>query len=163
MIFQQHQLIERNTVFQNVLTGRLGFHSLFRSILPLPKFDQELALDCIDRVSLLDKALVKVKELSGGQQQRVGIARALAQNPSLILADEPIASLDPKTSHQVLSMLKDICKKDNISALTSLHQVDFAKEYGAKYFLAYLISHRKFYKFISDSFQKKEKVIAFTI
>ena len=130
MIFQQHQLIERNTVFQNVLTGRLGFHSLFRSILPLPKFDQELALDCIDRVNLLDKALVKVKELSGGQQQRVGIARALAQNPSLILADEPIASLDPKTSHQVLSMLKDICKKDNISALTSLHQVDFAKEYG---------------------------------
>ena len=130
MIFQQHQLIERNTVFQNVLTGRLGFHSLLRSILPLPKFDQELALDCIDRVNLLDKALVKVKELSGGQQQRVGIARALAQNPSLILADEPIASLDPKTSHQVLSMLKDICKKDNISALTSLHQVDFAKEYG---------------------------------
>ena len=61
MIFQQHQLIERNTVFQNVLTGRLGFHSLFRSILPLPKFDQELALDCIDRVNLLDKALVKVK------------------------------------------------------------------------------------------------------
>ena len=69
MIFQQHQLIERNTVFQNVLTGRLGFHSLFRSILPLPKFDQELALDC-NRVSLLDKALVKVKELSSTTKSR---------------------------------------------------------------------------------------------
>ena len=74
MIFQQHQLIERNTVFQNVLTGRLGFHSLLRSILPLPKFDQELALDCIDRVNLLDKALVKVKELSNRSQQSVSIS-----------------------------------------------------------------------------------------
>jgi len=87
-------------------------------------------LACIARVGLTDKALTPVKNLSGGQQQRVGIARALAQQPQLILADEPIASLDPASSHSVLSLLRHICKTDGITVLLSLHQVEFAKAYG---------------------------------
>lgn len=130
MIFQQHQLIERHSALQNVLMGRLAYHSFWRSLFPLPQADQRLALDCLERVGLIGKALTPVKALSGGQKQRVGIARALAQQPQLMLADEPIASLDPASSHKVLSLLKTICKTDGISALLSLHQVDFAKEYG---------------------------------
>ncbi|MEM9002341.1 MAG: phosphonate ABC transporter ATP-binding protein [Cyanobacteria bacterium P01_F01_bin.86] len=130
MIFQQHQLIERHSALKNVLMGRLAYHSFWRSLLPLPKLDQQIALDCLDRVNLLDKALTPARSLSGGQQQRVGIARALAQQPQLMLADEPIASLDPASAHQVLSLLRNICKSEGIAALLSLHQVDFAKEYG---------------------------------
>ncbi|MGF1496928.1 MAG: phosphonate ABC transporter ATP-binding protein [Elainellaceae cyanobacterium] len=130
MIFQQHQLIERYSALQNVLMGRLAYHSFWRSLMPLPEPDQRIALDCLDRVGLIEKALTPVKALSGGQQQRVGIARALAQQPQLMLADEPIASLDPASSHRVLSLLKTICKSDGIAALLSLHQVDFAQEYG---------------------------------
>lgn len=130
MIFQQHQLIERQCVLQNVLMGRLAHYSFWRSLLPLPQLDQHLALACIARVGLTDKALTPVKNLSGGQQQRVGIARALAQQPQLILADEPIASLDPASAHSVLSLLRHICKTDGITVLLSLHQVEFAKAYG---------------------------------
>ncbi|NEQ53263.1 MAG: phosphonate ABC transporter ATP-binding protein [Leptolyngbya sp. SIO3F4] len=130
MIFQQHQLIERHSALQNVLMGRLAYYSFWRSLFPLPQVDQRLALDCLERVGLIDKALTPVKALSGGQKQRVGIARALAQQPQLMLADEPIASLDPASSHRVLSLLRNICKTDGIAALLSLHQVDFAKEYG---------------------------------
>ena len=130
MIFQQHQLIERHSALQNVLMGRLAYHSFWRSLFPLPQVDQRLALDCLERVGLIDKALTPVKALSGGQKQRVGIARALAQQPQLMLADEPIASLDPASSHKVLSLLRNICKTDGIATLLSLHQVDFAKEYG---------------------------------
>ncbi|MEM9220456.1 MAG: phosphonate ABC transporter ATP-binding protein [Cyanobacteria bacterium P01_F01_bin.150] len=130
MIFQQHQLLERQSALQNVLLGRLGYHSFWRSLFPLPKTDQHIALDCLNRVGLIDKALTPVKSLSGGQKQRVGIARALAQQPQLMLADEPIASLDPTSAHKVLSLLRNICKSDGIAALLSLHQVDFAKEYG---------------------------------
>lgn len=130
MIFQHHQLLERHSALQNVLMGRLGYHSFWRSLLPLPQEDQRIALDCLTRVGLIDKALTPVKALSGGQKQRVGIARALAQHPQLMLADEPIASLDPASSHKVLSLLRDICKADGIAALLSLHQVEFAKEYG---------------------------------
>ena len=129
MIFQQHQLIERYSALQNVLMGRLAYHSFWRSLFPLPQVDQRLALDCLERVGLIDKALTPVKALSGGQKQRVGIARALAQQPQLMLADEPIASLDPASSHKVLTLLRNICKTDGISALLSLHQVDFAKQY----------------------------------
>lgn len=130
MIFQQHQLIERHSALQNVLMGRLAYHSFWQSLFPLPQTDQRLALDCLERVGLIDKALTPVKALSGGQKQRVGIARALAQQPQLMLADEPIASLDPASSHKVLSLLRNICKTDGIAALLSLHQVDFAKEYS---------------------------------
>ncbi|MEB3357337.1 MAG: phosphonate ABC transporter ATP-binding protein [Synechococcales bacterium] len=130
MIFQQHQLIERHSALQNVLMGRLAYHSFWRSLLPLPQTDQCIALDCLERVGLIDKALTPVRALSGGQQQRVGIARALAQQPQLMLADEPIASLDPASAHRVLSLLKTICRTDGIAALLSLHQVEFAREYG---------------------------------
>lgn len=130
MIFQHHQLLERHSALQNVLMGRLGYYSFWRSLFPLPELDQRIALDCLERVGLIDKALTPVNALSGGQQQRVGIARALAQQPQLMLADEPIASLDPASSHKVLALLRDICKADGIAALLSLHQVDFARNYG---------------------------------
>lgn len=130
MIFQHHQLIERQTALQNVLMGRLGYHSFFRTLFPLPKAEQELGLQCLKRVGLLDKALCRVDELSGGQQQRVGIARVLAQKPKTILADEPVASLDPATADKVLNLIHTICKEDGISAVVSLHQVDLAKKYG---------------------------------
>ena len=130
IIFQQHQLIERNTALQNVLLGRLAYHSTFRSLFPLPKKDRYLALDCLERVGLLDKALTPVKSLSGGQKQRIGIARALAQQPQFILADEPVASLDPASSHKVLSFLHRICREDGLGLLVSLHQVELAMEYA---------------------------------
>ncbi|MDJ0659081.1 MAG: phosphonate ABC transporter ATP-binding protein [Crocosphaera sp.] len=130
MIFQQHQLIPRQTALKNVLIGRLAYHSTLRSFLPLPKKDQIIALEALDRVGLLNKALTPVKQLSGGQQQRVGIARALAQQPRFLLADEPVASLDPGSSHKILANLKKICQEDGLGAVVSLHQVDLALDYG---------------------------------
>lgn len=130
MVFQQHQLIDRLSVLDNVLIGRLGYHSLWRTLLPLPEADRRMALSALERVGLIDKAMVRVKELSGGQQQRVGIARALVQQPRIILADEPIASLDPESSVQILSLLKDICRRDRIAVLVSLHQVEFARQFA---------------------------------
>ncbi|MCB2426465.1 phosphonate ABC transporter ATP-binding protein [Methylophaga pinxianii] len=130
MVFQHHQLILRHTALQNVLMGRLGYHTFWRSLMPMPKHDLELALHCLDRVGLADKALARVDQLSGGQQQRVGIARALAQQPTIILADEPVASLDPATSEKVLSQLKHICSEDGITAVVSLHQLEYAKRFA---------------------------------
>lgn len=130
MVFQHHQLIERHTALQNVLTGRLAYHSTWRSLLPLPRHDLELALHCLERVGLADKALARIDQLSGGQQQRVGIARALAQQPSMILADEPVASLDPATSERVLGLLRDICQEDGITAVISLHQLEYAQRFA---------------------------------
>lgn len=129
MIFQHHQLIDRQCALKNVLMGRLAHHSFWRSLWPLPQADQRLALACLERVGLLEKALVLVNQLSGGQRQRVGIARALAQQPQLILADEPIASLDPASAHRIMALLRSICKTDQIGALLSLHQVEFARGY----------------------------------
>ena len=130
MIFQHHQLIERQSALANVLTGRLAFHNTLRSLFPLPRADQEIALSCLVRVGLADKALSRVDKLSGGQQQRVGIARALAQQPAIILADEPVASLDPATSVRVLGLLRDICKEDGITAIVSLHQLEYARRFA---------------------------------
>ena len=130
MIFQQHQLIVRQTALQNVLMGRLGYHSVLRSLFPLSKTEQELGLQSLKRVGLLDKALCRVDRLSGGQQQRVGIARVLVQQPKTILADEPVASLDPATADEVLSLIHSISQEGGISAVVSLHQVDLARKYA---------------------------------
>ena len=130
MVFQQHQLIGRATVLSNVLTGRLGYHSGLRTLLPLPAAEKRLALDAIERTGLIDYALRRADQLSGGQQQRVGIARALVQEPTLILADEPVASLDPATADRVLGLLHTICKTDGITAVVSLHQLEFARRYA---------------------------------
>jgi phosphonate transport system ATP-binding protein len=130
MIFQQHQLIGRHTALANVLLGRIGYHSTWRSLFPLPRAEQQIALECLDRVGLLHRALDRVDKLSGGQQQRVGIARALAQQPRLMLADEPVASLDPASSHRVLAQLRGICREDGITTVVSLHQVELAREYA---------------------------------
>jgi phosphonate transport system ATP-binding protein len=130
MVFQQHQLIGRASVLTNVLMGRLGYHSSLRTLLPLPPKEKRLALDAIERVGLIDYALRRADQLSGGQQQRVGIARALVQEPSLILADEPVASLDPASADRVLGLLHRICKHDGITAIVSLHQPEFAKRFA---------------------------------
>jgi phosphonate transport system ATP-binding protein len=130
MVFQQHHLLGRDTALGNVLMGRLGYHSIWRTLFPLPEKERRLALECLDRVGLLRKALARAEDLSVGERQRVGIARALAQLPRLILADEPVASLDPVTAHQILGLLHGICREDGITAVVSLHQVDLARTYA---------------------------------
>ncbi|MCA3417324.1 MAG: phosphonate ABC transporter ATP-binding protein [Roseomonas sp.] len=132
MIFQQHQLIGRVSVLGNVLMGRLGYHTAMRTLLPFTAQEKRLALEALERVGLLDKALARADQLSGGQQQRVGIARALVQKPKLILADEPVASLDPATSERVLTLLHGICRADGLTAVVSLHQLDFARRFGER-------------------------------
>ncbi|MEQ9560418.1 MAG: phosphonate ABC transporter ATP-binding protein [Rhodospirillales bacterium] len=130
MVFQQHHLIGRLTVMENVLMGRLSFHTPFRSLLPFPRHDRLKALEVLDRLGLADRALHRADQLSGGQQQRVGIARAMAQTPEIVLADEPVASLDPETSLKVLTDLHRICREDGITAVVSLHQVDLARKFA---------------------------------
>jgi phosphonate transport system ATP-binding protein len=130
MIFQQHHLIGRQTALQNTLAGRLGYHPAWRTLFPLPAGECRLALQCLERVGLLHKALERAENLSGGEQQRVGIARALAQQPRLILADEPVASLDPATAQRVLGLLHRVCKEDGLTAVVSLHQFDLARAYA---------------------------------
>lgn len=131
-IFQLHQLILRQTALRNVLLGRLGYMSTLRSLLPFSDDDERLALQCLDRVGLLEKAHARADKLSGGQRQRVGIARALCQQAQLILADEPVASLDPVTAREVLRLLDDIRKADGLTAIVSLHQVELAREFGER-------------------------------
>jgi phosphonate transport system ATP-binding protein len=130
MIFQHHQLLGRMTALSNVIVGRLGYHTTLRSLLPLPHRELVIGLESLDRVGLLHKALERADALSGGEQQRVGIARALTQRPQLILADEPVASLDPATSSKVLSLLYSICEQENITAIVSLHQVELARNFA---------------------------------
>ena len=130
MIFQQHQLLDRQTALHNVLIGRLGYHSTLRSIFPLSREEQIIGLQSLERVGLLQKAMERVDRLSGGERQRVGIARCLAQKPRIILADEPVASLDPATAEKVMSLLRGICREDGITAIVSLHQVSIAKHFA---------------------------------
>jgi phosphonate transport system ATP-binding protein len=130
MIFQQHHLIGRLTVLQNILMGRLAAHGFLRSIFPLPRTDRLLALSVLDRMGLLERALDRADQLSGGQQQRVGIARAMAQRPQIVLADEPVASLDPASAEKVLADLRCICREDGIAVIVSLHQVEFARRFA---------------------------------
>jgi phosphonate transport system ATP-binding protein len=130
MVFQQHHLLSRHSALQNVLMARLGYHRVWRTIFPLSERERRFALECLDRVGLLHKSLERVENLSGGERQRVGIARALAQAPRLILADEPVASLDPTTAHKILGLLHRVCREDGITAVVSLHQVDLARTYA---------------------------------
>lgn len=130
MVFQQHHLIGRQTVLDNVLMGRLGHRPWWSSLWPWPRTDKALALAAIERVGLLERALHRADELSGGQQQRVGVARALVQRPRVLLADEPIASLDPATAARLLGLLRDICIADGLTIVVSLHQVDFARMFA---------------------------------
>jgi phosphonate transport system ATP-binding protein len=133
MIFQHFNLIKRATVMTNVLTGRLGYNPTWRTLLGLfPKEDRELALKNLERVGLSDKAYVRADELSGGQQQRVGIARALMQEPELLLADEPVSALDPATSHSVMQYLEQMNKEDGVTVLASLHFLSLARRYGTR-------------------------------
>jgi phosphonate transport system ATP-binding protein len=133
MIFQHHNLVKRLSVLKNVLVGRMAGLSSFLAMLQIfPKRDVEIAMDCLTRVELSHKANARGDQLSGGEQQRVGIARALAQQPALILCDEPVASLDPKTSRVVLGYLKAICKEEGIAVICNLHQVDYAVEFGER-------------------------------
>lgn len=130
MIFQQHHLIGRLSVLSNVLIGRLGYHIGWRMFTGWTRQEKEQALSVIERVGLLDRALTRADQLSGGQQQRVGMARALVQKPKILLADEPIASLDPNTSVRLLQSMHDICKSDGLTAVVSLHQVELAKRFA---------------------------------
>ncbi|HLL09549.1 MAG TPA: phosphonate ABC transporter ATP-binding protein [Rubrivivax sp.] len=130
MVFQQHHLIGRLSVLDNVLTGRLGFHATWATLRPWSRAERALALAAIDRVGLLEQALRRADQLSGGQQQRVGVARALVQAPRILLADEPIASLDPATAERLLTMLHGICKSDGLTAVVSLHQLEFARQFA---------------------------------
>lgn len=130
MVFQQHHLIGRRSVLANVLMGRLGYHASLRTLLPWSRQEKELALAAIDRVGLIDQALKRADQLSGGQQQRVGMARALVQAPRVLLADEPVASLDPATAERLLALMHGICKSDGLTAVVSLHQVEFARRFA---------------------------------
>jgi phosphonate transport system ATP-binding protein len=133
MIFQQFNLVKRASVFQNVLAGRLGYRSTWRTIASRPdREDIELAFTNLARVGILEKAYARADALSGGQQQRVGIARALMQRPDLMLADEPVASLDPATSHSVMKYLEEINRKDGITVICSLHFLSLARRYGTR-------------------------------
>lgn len=127
VIFQQFNLVDRMSVFGNVCLGALHRTPLWRSLTGMYSADVcELAKKALSRVGILDKAGERTSNLSGGQQQRAAIARALVQEASVLLADEPIASLDPATSRTVMEILRDLNEKDGLTVLVSLHQVDYA-------------------------------------
>jgi phosphonate transport system ATP-binding protein len=133
MIFQHYNVVPRLSVEKNVLTGRLGaMPSVLSWLQVFPRKDIEIARECLRRVELEDKAQLRTDTLSGGQKQRVGIARALAQQPKIILADEPVASLDPKTSRTVLNYLKQASRDLGISVVCNLHQIEYAREFGER-------------------------------
>ena len=133
MIFQDYRLVRRISVLQNVLIGRVARVPTWRQLLGLwPKADVELALESLDRVGLADRAYVKAGQLSGGQQQRVGIARALAQKPSVILADEPVASLDPALRHSVMRHIEALNREEGMTVLCTLHDVDLIQRYATR-------------------------------
>ena len=131
MIFQSFNLVNRTSVINNVLTADVPDMPFWRVLLGIFSKDQKMrALEALDKVGILDKAYTRCDQLSGGQQQRVALARTLNQNPTIILADEPVASLDPVTAHQVMSDFKRINQELNISILINIHHVDLALEYA---------------------------------
>ncbi|MEL7542767.1 MAG: phosphonate ABC transporter ATP-binding protein [Pseudomonadota bacterium] len=133
MIFQEYALVERLTVMENVLSGRLGYvgfcASWFRKF---PKSDIREAFRLLDRVGLLAMADKRADALSGGQRQRVGIARALIQDPELLLVDEPTASLDPKTSRQIMRLISELCRERGLTAIINIHDVMLAQMFAER-------------------------------
>jgi len=128
MIFQEYALVERLTVMENVLSGRLGYVGFWRSFTRrFPQKDVDEAFRLLDRVGLLEMADKRADELSGGQRQRVGICRALVQNPALLLVDEPTASLDPKTSRQIMRLICELCAERGLAAIINIHDVALAQ------------------------------------
>ncbi|KRM19810.1 phosphate phosphonate ABC transporter ATPase [Ligilactobacillus hayakitensis DSM 18933 = JCM 14209] len=131
MIFQGFNLVKRASVQRNVLSGRVGYYPTWKSVLGLfSKEDKQKAVEALKRVNMASKIYTRADELSGGQQQRVAIARTFMQDPTIILADEPIASLDPKTTKSVMDDLKQLNKDFNMTVLANLHSVDLALEYA---------------------------------
>ena len=130
MIFQEFALVERLTVMENVLSGRLGYVSFWRSFARrYPPADVDKAFALLERVGVLDQTDKRADTLSGGQRQRVGVARALEQDPELLLIDEPTASLDPKTSRQIMRLIREICAERNLPAIINIHDVLLAQAF----------------------------------
>lgn len=128
MIFQEFALVERLTVMENVLSGRLGYVGFWRSLFRrFPPDAMAKAFATIDRVGLMDHVDKRADALSGGQRQRVGIARALVQDPDILLVDEPTASLDPKTSRQIMRLIREVCAERNLAAIVNIHDVSLAQ------------------------------------
>jgi len=133
MIFQEYALVERLTVMENVLSGRLGYVGFWTSwTRKFPKKDIQEAYRLLDRVGLMHMADKRADELSGGQRQRVGICRALIQHPELLLVDEPTASLDPKTSRQIMRLINELCKELGLAAIINIHDVLLAQMYSQR-------------------------------
>ena len=133
MIFQEYALVERLSVMENVLSGRLGYVGFWRSFLrKFPQSDIDEAFHLLERVGLDHMADKRADELSGGQRQRVGICRALIQNPDLLLVDEPTASLDPKTSRQIMRLICELCKERQLAAIINIHDVLLAQMFSKR-------------------------------
>ncbi|MBT3909598.1 MAG: phosphonate ABC transporter ATP-binding protein [Rhodospirillaceae bacterium] len=133
MIFQEYALVERLTVMENVLSGRLGYVGFWRSYFrKFPQSDIDEAFRLLERVGLDHMANKRADELSGGQRQRVGICRALIQNPELLLVDEPTASLDPKTSRQIMRLIRELCHERKLSAIINIHDVLLAQMFSER-------------------------------
>lgn len=133
MVFQHFNLVNRSTVMVNVLAGRLGYSPTWRSVVGrFSAEDRKRAQQAIERLGISDQANKRADDLSGGQQQRVGIARALMQDPKMILADEPVASLDPVLAHSILQHLERLNREDKITVICSLHYLDLVQRYGTK-------------------------------
>jgi phosphonate transport system ATP-binding protein len=131
MIFQHFNLVTRSSVVTNVLSGRLGYvNPVWSLVNHFPKDDVDKAVANLGRVGIADKARNRADELSGGQQQRVGIARALMQDPQILLADEPVASLDPVLAHSIMKILKRLNREDGITVICSLHFLDLVQQYA---------------------------------
>ena len=158
MIFQSYNLVERLTVIENVLHGRLGYKSIIAAILGIySEEEKKEAFSFLEKVNMTKYAYQKCSELSGGQKQRVGIARAIMQKPKLLLCDEPIASLDPKTAENIMDYLKKIVTELKITCIVNLHQVDIAKKYSDR-----IIALNKGEKIFDDKAEKlTEKMVEF--